>query len=106
MIDPARCDGSLQQTLTDDSPSPCPVCLEPVAVLLIDGRPCLIEHRARHPEALPMPLFPEDDTPAPSTAAPSRCWNYLHSLGGPRRCLREPDYHDGPHEYPPAAAVR
>jgi hypothetical protein len=39
----------------------------------------------------------------PSTR-PSRCWYYLHALGGPRRCLREPDYHDGPHEYPPAPA--
>lgn len=29
----------------------------------------------------------------------SRCWQYLHTLGGMRRCVRQPDYHDGAHEY-------
>lgn len=61
MIDqPERCTGSLQQTMTADSPSPCPSCAEPVAVITIDGRPCLIEHRARQAEALPIAFdFPE-----------------------------------------------
>ena len=60
MIDPARCTGSLQQTMSDASPSACPVCAEPVAVVTIDGIPCLVEHRRREPEALPMPLLWED----------------------------------------------
>lgn len=38
--------------------------------------------------------------PAP-TAEPSRCWQYLHTQGGTRRCVRTPDYHDGEHEYEP-----
>lgn len=53
---PERCTGSLQQTMTPDSPSPCPVCGELVTVLLIGGRPCLVEHARRRPEALPMSL--------------------------------------------------
>jgi hypothetical protein len=57
MIDqPERCPGSLQQTITADSPSPCPACGELVVVLEIDGRPCLVEHRRRQAEALPMAL--------------------------------------------------
>lgn len=57
MIDqPERCTGSLQQTMTTDSPSPCPVCGELVAVILIGGRPCLVEHARRRPEALSMSL--------------------------------------------------
>lgn len=57
MTGPAeRCDGSLQQTLADDGPSPCPVCGELVAVIVIDGRPCLVEHARRNPEALPIAL--------------------------------------------------
>lgn len=53
---PERCTGSLQQTMTTNIPSPCPVCGELVAVILLDGRPCLVEHARRHPEALPMSL--------------------------------------------------
>ena len=60
MIDPDRCTGSLQQTMTTDSPSPCPSCAELVAVITIDGIPCLVEHRRRRPEALSMALFTED----------------------------------------------
>ncbi len=57
MIDAARCPGSLQQTMTDDGrPAPCPVCAELVAVITIEGRPCLVEHRRRKPEALPMSM--------------------------------------------------
>ncbi len=57
MIDAARCPGSLQQTLSDDGkPARCPVCAELVAVITIDGRPCLVEHRRRKPEALPMSM--------------------------------------------------
>lgn len=56
MIEPNRCTGSLQQTMTPDSPSPCPSCGELVAVLTIDGLPCLVEHRARQTEALSMAL--------------------------------------------------
>lgn len=56
MIEAARCTGSLQETIDDHSPSPCPSCGELVAVVLIDGRPCLVEHRRRQPEALPMSL--------------------------------------------------
>lgn len=29
------------------------------------------------------------------------CWQYLHTQGGPRRCVNPTDYHDGPHEYGP-----
>lgn len=32
-------------------------------------------------------------------AEPSRCYQYLHTTGGTRRCTVEPDYHDGPHSY-------
>lgn len=57
MIDqPERCTGSLQQTMTAYSPSPCPSCGELVLVIVIDGRPCLVEHRRRRPEALPIAL--------------------------------------------------
>jgi len=64
MIDqPERCTGSLQQTITAESPSPCPVCGERVAVVTIDGLPCLVEHRRRQAEALPMAFdfWPEPD---------------------------------------------
>lgn len=30
----------------------------------------------------------------------ARCWVYLHTLGGTRRCVRL-DHHDGPHDYEP-----
>ncbi len=56
MIDPDRCPSSLQETMTTESPSTCPGCAERVAVITIDGRPCLVEHRRRTPEALPMSL--------------------------------------------------
>ena len=62
MIDPDRCTGSLQ--LVAWSPharrAPCPSCAELVAAVIIDGIPCLVEHRRRRPEALPMALFSED----------------------------------------------
>jgi hypothetical protein len=54
--DRERCTGSLQQTMTAESPSPCPVCSALVAVILIDGRPCLVEHAKSRPEALPLAL--------------------------------------------------
>lgn len=43
-------------------------------------------------------------TPFLAAAAPAlepdpRCWVYLHTQGGPRRCTVEPDHHDGPHDY-------
>jgi hypothetical protein len=57
MIDqPERCTGSLQQTMTADSPSTCPVCGALVAVIELDGRPCLVEHARRQSEALPLAL--------------------------------------------------
>lgn len=57
MIDqPERCTGSLQQTMTTESPSTCPSCGALVAVLTIDGAPCLVEHARRQPEALSMAL--------------------------------------------------
>jgi len=34
-----------------------------------------------------------------TTTQATRCWYYLHTLGGMRRCIREPDYHDGDHDY-------
>ena len=37
------------------------------------------------------------DEPTPE----SRCYQYLHTLGGTRRCVIEPDQHDGPHDYEP-----
>ncbi len=64
MIDqPERCPGSLQQTMTADSPSLCPVCSTLVEMVTIDGRPYLVEHRRRQTEALPMALdfWPEPD---------------------------------------------
>ena len=51
-----RCTGSLQQTMTAESPSTCPACGQLVAVILIDGRPCLVEHARRQAEALPLAL--------------------------------------------------
>jgi hypothetical protein len=66
MIDqPERCTGSLQQTMDAASPSTCPACGALVAVIEIDGRPCLVEHARRRPEALPiaLDLYPEDPRP-------------------------------------------
>ena len=31
----------------------------------------------------------------------ARCGYWLHRQGGPVKCTVTPDYHDGPHEYPP-----
>jgi hypothetical protein len=56
MIDPPRCTGSLQQTISAESPSPCPVCGERVAVVTIARLPCLVEHRRGKTEALPIAL--------------------------------------------------
>lgn len=38
------------------------------------------------------------ERPAP-VVAESRCYVYLHTTGGQRRCMVEPDGHDGVHEY-------
>jgi uncharacterized C2H2 Zn-finger protein len=35
----------------------------------------------------------------PAADPGSQCWQYLHTTGGTRRCVRRPDYHDGAHEY-------
>lgn len=54
-------------------------------------------------DAVAAGLVAADAVAVEPAAVPSRCWQYLYSAGGPRRCLVEPDYHDGPHEYPPRA---
>ena len=87
----ARCRCARPHQDRDDCPeyppcTDCPRAAEP-------GRPYCEDHAAARA------VLAEMD------AAPSQCWHYLHTLGGPRRCLRQPDYHDGPHEYPPAAAL-
>jgi hypothetical protein len=61
MIDqPERCPGSLQ-LVGAWSPyarrAPCPACAELVETVAIDGRPCLVEHAPRRPEALPLALW-------------------------------------------------
>ena len=59
MTDPDRCTGSLQLV---GGWNPylrllyCPSCGELVEVLPVDGTPCLVEHRRRQPEALPMTM--------------------------------------------------
>lgn len=39
--------------------------------------------------------------PEPTPAAESRCWHYLHTAGGTRRCVIQPDHHAGAHDYEP-----
>lgn len=53
-----RCPGSLQLVMSDDrKPSRCPACGAVVAVVELDGRPVLVEHRRHDDEALSMSLF-------------------------------------------------
>jgi len=75
--------------------------------LCVDGTPVVVETPApvkvaRAPRVKVAPVVAEPvETPAEPVAEASRCWTYLHTQGGTRRCMVRPDLHDGAHEYEP-----